>query len=239
MEIETAVESDSDRQSEKHPDEATEDQSGSGSEAESESSAKSDADSPTDSASSSSSPPPTARMRRKRVAAAAAAAATDEDPPTTTTPPPPDADRFEELVELEHRENLMRAWRRTHRFRTVPCPSAPPLYLSEPLELVWSETDATTRRRLFNRRKYRQPADSSFQRKNLRAGDQQTPPPPPPPLKTNRTYHLRNAFANRRPIISAYFDQHYTAHRKPPFKRFNVKFVNCPSTRFLPVKQYA
>lgn len=141
---------------------------------------------------------------------------------TMTTPPPlADADRFEELVERQHRENLMRAWRRTHRYRTVPCPSAPPLYLNEPLELVWSETETVNRRRMYNRKKYMQPSETS-PRKNLRAGDQQTPPP----LKANRTYHLRNAFAKRKPIISDYFERHYTAHRKPPFKRFNVKFVN-------------
>ncbi|KAK7588095.1 hypothetical protein V9T40_005340 [Parthenolecanium corni] len=139
----------------------------------------------------------------------------------TTKTPPADADRFEELVERQHRENLMRAWRRTHRYRTVPCPSAPPLYLNEPLELVWSETETVNRRRMYNRKKYMQPSETS-PRKNLRAGDQQTPPP----LKANRTYHLRNAFAKRKPIMSDYFERHYTAHRKPPFKRFNVKFVN-------------
>lgn len=161
-----------------------------------------------------------ASCRRKRDADCS------KQPSTGSSSPLGDADRFEELVEHEHREKLMRAWRRTHRFRTVPCPSAPPLYLNEPLELMWSETDTVTRRRLFNRDKYADtPHASPPPRNNLRAGDQRTSPPPPP-LKANRTYHLRNAFAKRRPIVSAYFERHYTAHRKPPFKRFNVKFVN-------------
>ncbi len=153
--------------------------------------------------------------------------ATDQSPETSqqsvtsASSPPGDADRFEELVELEHQENLMRAWRRSRRVKTVPCPSMPADYLSEPMELVWSETDTTKQRRLYNQRKY-QKKDRGAQpvRKNLRAGDQQTPPP----LKTNRTYELRTAYVRRQPIISTYFETHFNRHRKPPF-RFNVKFV--------------
>lgn len=130
-----------------------------------------------------------------------------------------DADRFEELVERDHQENLMRAWRRSRQFKTVPCPSFPPRYIKEPLELLWTETVTSKQRTEYNLRKYRSPKQLLI-KKRIPVTDHQTLIP-----RSNRTYELRNAYTKREPIISSYFETHYKTHRKPPFRRVNVTFV--------------
>lgn len=129
----------------------------------------------------------------------------------------------DESVEQQSRwTSMMRAWKQWHRYRSVPCPSASPKYLREPLEIGWVDTNTNRLRREYNINKYR----SSDQPVVGRAGsskkrDSQSPTKKNQPfVRTNRTNQLRKALVNREPVLSTHFEIHYQRHRKPPFRGY-------------------
>lgn len=129
---------------------------------------------------------------------------------------------YDDSIEQSHWISMMHAWKKLHRYRSIPCPSATPKYLREPLEMGWVDTNTNRLRREYNIHKYR----SGDQPEVRRAGstkkrDSRSPPKKKQPfVRTNRTNQLRKAFINREPVLSTYFEIHYQRHRKPPFRGY-------------------
>lgn len=137
-----------------------------------------------------------------------------------------DTDAFERIVEVEKYVKLVRAWKRCHAFKKVPRRSKPPNYLSEPLDLMYVETQTNLLRKWYNKEKYKNYGTSPrYKGKSFVSGDQLSPG-----MKTNRAHELRNAYIKRQPVPSSHFERHFARFRKPPFVIKVNRNVNLTNT---------
>lgn len=116
----------------------------------------------------------------------------------------------------EQEEQVLNAWLKGIKPKKLPIPTDYPDYMKDKPKLQYTETDTSLLRREFNKRKimrYNYPP--TIKKKKSPTGG--------PPPKENKTSTLRQSFINKKPIMSDYFERHYSTYNRPPFRNMRLK----------------
>lgn len=116
----------------------------------------------------------------------------------------------------EQEEQVLNAWLKGIKPKKLPIPTDYPDYMKDKPKLQYTETDTSLLRREFNRRKIMRYNyhPTIIKKKSLSEG---------PPPKENKTSTLRQSFISKKPIISDYFERHYSTYNRPPFRTMSLK----------------
>lgn len=139
---------------------------------------------------------------------------------TTTTP----ATEAPELAEAKpedqlnkgREEALLRAWMTPAKPTKLPIPTNYPDYMRGKPKLSYFETDTFLLRREYNKNKMKRYDYQSEFKKHSPLMEGPTP-------RENTTSILRRTFVRKQPIMSDYFEKHYSTYNRPPFRNICLK----------------